>query len=231
MRRKNSGAPGKLTKHIRTRFLSGLLVSVPLFATWFVLRFVFRLMTGMLEPVVRPWVSHWPRFIGPLISLLATTVLIYLAGLITTFVVGRRLIRFAETLLLKLPMVGHVYSAAKQVVNTFSQTSRAGFKAAVLVSFPYHGAVSLGFVTGTTLAPDGKLLYRVFMPTAPNPTSGFVLLVPQEEIQFTNITVEDGLKMMVSGGLLAPSQYQLKEHSAIVSSSPSTPPTAAGSVP
>ncbi|MCX7590603.1 MAG: DUF502 domain-containing protein [Kiritimatiellae bacterium] len=201
----------RLGRHVRTRLFSGLLITIPLLVTWMVLRFLFRVMSGLLEPLLRPWLSDWPRPMLPIISLLAIVVLIYLAGLIAAFVVGRRLIRLAESFLMKLPLVSHVYAAAKQVVSTFSQRSRTTFKAAVVVSFPYPGARSLGFVTGTITGPEGQMLYRVFVPTAPNPTSGFVLLLAPEEVQFTNITIEDGVKMMVSGGLVAPPEYKLAE--------------------
>jgi len=126
----------------------------------------------------------------------------------TTHFLGRRLIHLGEKVMLKLPIVRSVYSASKQVMDTFSNSTKAAFTATVLVSFPHPGARALGFVTGTILDPDGRKLYRIFVATTPNPTSGFLILLPEEEVTFTDISVEDGIKMIVSGGMLAPKQYQ-----------------------
>jgi uncharacterized membrane protein len=126
----------------------------------------------------------------------------------TTHFLGRRFIKMGENLMLKLPIVKSVYSASKQVMDTFSNSTKAAFTATVLVSFPHPGARALGFVTGTILDPDGRKLYRIFVATTPNPTSGFLILLPEEDVTFTDISVEDGIKMIVSGGMLAPKQYE-----------------------
>jgi uncharacterized membrane protein len=96
------------------------------------------------------------------------------------------------------------------VVDTFSSSTKAAFQAVVLVDFPRRGSLAIGFVTGTILDPRGKTLYRVFVATTPNPTSGFLIMYPEEEVQFTDISVEDGVKMIVSGGMLAPPSYRVR---------------------
>jgi uncharacterized membrane protein len=141
------------------------------------------------------------------VALLATVMLIYLVGLVTTHIVGRRAIHWGERLLLKLPIVRSIYSASKQVVETFSSSTQAAFQAVVLVDFPRRDSLAVGFITGTILSPEGKKLYRVFVATTPNPTSGFLIILPESEVRFTDISIEDGVKMIVSGGMLAPASY------------------------
>jgi uncharacterized membrane protein len=196
-------------KHVRTRLVSGLLVLVPLAITVFILNFILSFLTAFVRPLLRPWVGELPEYVLTLAALAATGVLIYSAGFVTTLIVGRRAIHWGEQLLLRLPIVKSIYSASKQVVDTFSSSTKAAFQAVVFVEFPRKGSLGVGFVTGTLLDPGGRTLYRVFVATTPNPTSGFLLLLPEEDVQFTDISVEDGIKMIVSGGMLAPRQYQL----------------------
>lgn len=194
-------------KHLRTRFISGVIVLVPLAITLFVLSLIFDALTSFVLPVLRPWLHEMPHTASVAVSLVATLMLIYLVGLITAHIVGRRLIQWGEAVILKLPIAKTVYAASKQVIDTFSNSTKAAFKAVVLVPFPNAGSLTVGFVTGTILDPEGKTLCRVFVPTTPNPTSGFLFLVPEKALQFTDISVEDGIKMIVSGGILAPNRY------------------------
>ena len=195
-------------KHLRTRLVSGLLVLIPLAITLFVLNLFYSSLTAFVRPVMHPWIGDLPEQVLTLIALFATVAFIYLVGLITTHIIGRRVIHWGESLLLKLPIVKSVYSASKQVVNTFSSSTMAAFSAVVLVEFPRRGSLAVGFITGTILNPEGESLYRVFVATTPNPTSGFLIILPEKEVQFTDISVEDGVKMIVSGGMLAPRSYQ-----------------------
>ena len=197
-------------KHLRNRLMSGVLVLIPLAITLFVLNVLFSSLTAFVRPVLQPWVGELPEYALTLIALVATAAGVYLVGLVTTHIVGRRLIHWGEALLMRLPVVKTVYSASKQVVDTFSSSQKSSFQAVVLVEFPRRGSLAVGFVTGTMRTPENALLYRVFIATTPNPTSGFLLLLPAHEVQFTDISIEDGIKMIVSGGMLAPDAYRLK---------------------
>lgn len=199
----------QIGKHVRTRLVSGVIVLIPLAITLFILNLFFSSLTAFVRPLMRPWVGELPEYTLTLIALVATVLTIYIVGGITTHIIGRRLIHWGEALLMKLPIVKSVYAASKQVVDTFSSSTKAAFQAVVLVEFPRKGSLGVGFITGTILNPEGKTLYRVFVATTPNPTSGFLLLLPAEDIQFTDISVEDGIKMIVSGGMLAPLSYRL----------------------
>jgi len=196
-------------KHLRTRMVSGLLVLIPLAITLFVLNLFFTSLTAFVRPLMNPWVGELPEYVLTLIALSVTVALIYLVGLVTNHIIGRRMIHWGESLLLRLPIVKSVYSASKQVVDTFSSSTKAAFQAVVLVEFPRRDSLAIGFVTGTILSPEGKTLYRVFVATTPNPTSGFLIILPEAEVHFTDISVEDGVKMIVSGGMLAPPSYRI----------------------
>ena len=199
----------RLGKHLRSRLVSWLLVLIPLAITVFILNFLLSFLTAFVRPLLKPWVGELHEYVLTLIALIVIVVLVYLVGLVTNHIVGRRAIHWGERLLMKLPLVKSIYSASKQVVDTFSSSTGAAFQAVVLVEFPRRGSRALGFVTGSILDPEGKKLYRVFVATTPNPTSGFLILFPEEEVQFTTISVEEGIKMIVSGGMLAPEQYRL----------------------
>jgi uncharacterized membrane protein len=164
-----------------------------------------------------PVLEELPAGVLVFIATVLALLMIYLVGMFTTHLIGRRFILMGERLMLKLPIVKSVYSASKQVMETFSGSTKASFTATVLVEFPHAGALAVGFITGTILNPEGTTLYRIFVPTTPNPTSGFLIMLPEESVTFTDITVEDGIKMIVSGGMLSPKQYAVR-------SSPLPPP-------
>ena len=195
------------SRHVRTRLVSGVLVLIPLAITLFILNIIFDALTAFVLPVLRPWLGELPEYVLVMTALAVTFALIYLVGVIATHIIGRRLIQFGEAILLKLPIVRSVYSASKQVVNTLSASTAAAFQSVVFVEFPRAGSLAVGFITGTILDPAGQRLYRVFVPTTPNPTSGFLVILPAEQVRFTDISVEDGVKMIVSGGMLSPERY------------------------
>jgi uncharacterized membrane protein len=203
-RRRFAAAAGK---HVRNRVLSGILVLVPLAITLIVLRLVFNILTSFALSLLRPLLAGLPDIVLTLVALSATLLTLYMVGSITTHLVGRRLVEMGETLLLRLPIVKTVYGASKQVVDTFSTSARAAYKAVVMVEFPRTGSLGIGFVTGSLRDPEGTLLFTVFVPTAPNPTSGFLIVLPRESIRYTDISVEDGIKMIVSGGLVSPASF------------------------
>jgi len=209
MRNARKRAEARIGGHLKARMISGLLVLLPLVITLFILKLVFAALTAFVLPVLKeiPVLKELSGGILVFIATAAALLMIYLVGMFTTHFIGRRFIHIGERLMLKLPIVKSVYSASKQVMDTFSNSTKAAFTATVLVAFPHPGALAIGFITGTILNPEGKTLYRVFVATTPNPTSGFLLLLPEEDVTFTDITVEDGIKMCVSGGMLAPKQY------------------------
>jgi uncharacterized membrane protein len=197
----------RLVRHLRNTLLSGIFVLVPLAVTVFVFGFVLASVTAFARPLLLPWRDSLPAHTETVLSFVLTTIMVYAAGLVTAHVVGRRLLAYAESLLRKVPLIGTVYSSSKQVMDTFSASGKAGFKAVALVEFPGPGSLAVGFITGTTKNGNGAELFRVFIPTTPNPTSGFLLLMEKKVVQIADISVEDAVKMIVSGGVLAPEKF------------------------
>ena len=199
----------RIRNHIRNRLISGLLVLVPLWITILVVRMLFGVMAGVLGPVTQAAFAAMPdsalkRAIVFLISVAVFVCLVYAAGAVTAFVVGRKMVATGESVILRIPFVKSVYSAAKQVVDAFAISNKSTFKSVVLVEFPRPGLQAVGFVTGTVKNQDGAEFYKVFIPTAPNPTTGFLEIVPPADVRQTDLTVEEGFKMLVSGGLISP---------------------------
>lgn len=195
-------------RHLRTRLVSGLLVLIPLAVTLFILKLFFSSLASFARPVMRSIVNEIPEYALALIAFFVVTVLVYLVGLIANYIVGRRLIHWFEALLLKLPIVKSVYAAVKHAVETFSSPTRTTFKGVALVDFPRKDSLAIGFITGTIMDPHGQMLYTVFVSTTPNPTAGFVVILPEDEVHLTDISVEDGMKMIMSVGILSPPSYR-----------------------
>lgn len=213
----NKNIGSALVRHLRTRMVSGLLVLIPLAVTLFVLKLFFSALASFARPVVRSAVNELPEYVLTVIAFLVTVLLVYLVGLVANYFIGIRLIHWGEALLLKLPIVKSVYSASKHAVDTFSSPAGTAFKCVALVDFPCKGSLAVGFITGSIRSPEGQTLYSVFVSTAPNPTAGFVLFLPEDRVYLTDWSIEDGVKMIMSVGILSPPVYRIRAPSAIKS--------------
>ena len=197
-------ASSRVWRRIGETFLAGIAVVLPIWITYLiVVEFLLAWVDGLLAPV-------FVRFFGvriPGLGVLATLLLVLVVGALTRNMVGRKLVALGERILLNIPIVKNVYAASKQFLDAFTVPGKSAFRRVVLVEYPRKGVHSIGFVSGTAMPAwngDGEPTVTVYMPTAPNPTSGYVLLVPQREIIPLPLTVEEGLKFVVSGGILMP---------------------------
>ncbi|HCY58603.1 MAG TPA: hypothetical protein DHU78_07105 [Opitutae bacterium] len=207
-------------RKFRNAFLTGLLIFLPLGITIFVLNFLLDLFKA---PVTRLsfqlGLSEESFFFG-LETLLAALGLILgilgltLLGFLSNYVLGKFFISTTEKFLDKVPFLSTVYRSVKQIVETFGKDNRAVFKAVVLIEYPRKDCWVLGFLTGDASSDTedvvGKKLSNIFVPTTPNPTSGFLLLVPREEVHFLKMSVGDGMKMLISGGAVVPPKKKSK---------------------
>lgn len=191
-------------RRFTTRMASGIVALVPIVVTVAVLRFAFNATAGVLLPFVEPIVGEWHPLARAAMSLLILVTGVYLLGEVATHVVGRRVISLMEGIVLRVPIVKAVYSVSKQVVGAFQGRGARAFKSVVYVQFPHTGMKSVGFVTSRFQRPDGTDWSTVFVPTTPNPTTGFLQLVPTSDLETTRMTVEDGIKMVMSLGVLMP---------------------------
>lgn len=193
---------GRLGKKLRRQFLTGILIVVPIGATILILVWIFTAIDNILQPAIR---TVWGYTI-PGVGFGITIVLIYLVGIIASNVGGRRLIRYGESLLAKVPVFRPVYSGIKQILESFSAPGKTGFLQVVLVEFPRKGMMTIGFVTNESSSESGEKLLNIFVPTSPNPTSGFLQIAREGEVIRINISVDDALKMVVSGGKISPKE-------------------------
>jgi len=188
----------------KTRMASGLVILIPLVITVAVIRFFFDFMSGILLPIIDPAFADWPGIARAALSLVILLVFMYFLGALATNIVGRRVLSLGESLVLRLPFVKVVYSVSKQVVAAFQGQGSKAFKSVVFVEFPHPGVRSIGFETSRVTREDGSMWSTVFVPTTPNPTTGFLQFVPQASLEQTSYTVEEGIKMVMSLGVLFP---------------------------
>ncbi|MEE8635078.1 MAG: DUF502 domain-containing protein [Acidiferrobacterales bacterium] len=198
--------------HFRRYLIAGLLVWVPLGITWFVIKFMIDLMDQtllLLPPDFRP--ENLLGFRVPGLGVVLTIVILLVTGIVVANLVGRTLVRMGERLLARIPLVRSIYSGVKQVMETMFSDSGKSFRNVVLIEYPRKGIWTLAFLTGeqgTRESEDkiGSRVSHIFVPTTPNPTSGFFLMVPTDDVLILEMSVDEGLKMIISAGVVLPSR-------------------------
>lgn len=192
--------------HVRSTFIAGGLILVPIAITYVLVLWVFRNIDGLLQPVIRGFTDRQVPGLG----LLALFILVYLLGLIWTKRLGRRVIRTVQHYLLKLPVIGAVYGPARKLIESLTGDGAAGFKRVVVVEYPKQGTWMIGFLTGISNVVPGTTMGVIYLPTAPTPNSGWVAMVPIQQIYDTTMTVQEAMSMVLSGGISSPVQIDLK---------------------
>ncbi len=196
----------RVVRRMRGHFFAGVLITLPLGLTVWAFVWAFNEIDGWLQPIIE-------RIFGntiPGVGLGITLVVIYLVGVIASNVFGRRLIGYGESALGRIPVARYLYNGVRQILQSFSAPAATGFMQVVLAEFPRKGTRTIGFITNEVSDKSGRKLLNVFIPTAPNPTSGFLQIVREEEIIRTDISVDAALKMVVSGGRMSPQEVQDK---------------------
>ena len=187
----------------RRYFLTGILAILPLGITAWILVKVFL----TVDHTVRPWLTRWIGFEIPGLGFVATVLCVLLVGIFASNFIGRTVIGRMETLFGRLPLVSRIYVAVKQIGEGVLGNKNL-FDRVILFEYPRRGTWAIGFVTsehrGTLQQRVGAPVMHVFVPTTPNPTSGFLLFVPAQDIIDLDISVEDGLKLVISGGAVTP---------------------------
>jgi len=183
-------------KKLRAQFITGILIVVPIGAAILILRWLFLTFDNILQPVAESLLGY--RIPG--LGLGIIIVLIYLTGVVATNVIGRRLIGYGESLLARVPLFRYLYTGIKQISQSFATPREGGFLQVVLVEFPKKGMRAIGFVTSESRVESGEKLFSVFIPASPNPTSGYLEIVRENDIIKTDISIDDALKMVLSAG-------------------------------
>lgn len=198
-----SSSPPRVGR-FRRRMASGMVALIPIVVTIAVLRFVFNFTASILLPVVDPAVETWPPAARAALSLAILLAGVYVLGWLASNFVGRRILSMGESFVLRVPFVKVVYRASKQVVAAFQLRQGRAFKSVVFVEFPRPGMRALGFVTSQVTDAGGGRWTAVFVPTTPNPTTGFLQIVPTDQVIEAGYTVEEAFKLIMSLGVLWP---------------------------
>ena len=221
---KKSGTWAGIKSNIRSRMISGILLLIPFVVTLVVLKWLFYRMVNFLHPIVQyalaestehPSTQAIPQIYVSItvsvLSIITILILIYLIGVVGRLVVGKRLLSFGESLMMRIPLVRTVYTATKQVVQAISLPEKAAFKSVVLIEFPRPGFRAVGFLAGHIEDSTGKKFCKVFIPTTPNPTTGFFEIIPEQDVVEIDMTIEEGFKIIISGGILSPDIIHLRD--------------------
>jgi uncharacterized membrane protein len=204
------------TGRLRAYFLAGILVTAPLTITIALATWLIEFVDSRIVPLIP--LRYNPDYylkeilgfeIGvPGLGLIVLFIFITLVGAVTAGFLGRFIVRFGENMLNRMPVIRSVYGAIKQIFETVLQHQSKAFRQAVLVEYPRRGIWAVAFITGRTEGEVQNLiaddLVNIFLPTTPNPTSGFLLFVPREEMILLDMSVEEAIKMVISGGIVTP---------------------------
>ena len=201
---------------LRNYFLTGIIVTAPIAITLWILFGIIKMIDNAVVPLLPPVYNpqtYLERYFGitadiPGIGLVVMLFALTLIGFLAAGFFGRMVVRTGESLVNRMPVVRSVYGALKQIFETVLEARSRSFREVVLVEYPRRGIWALGFITSTTEGEvqhvTAEKVVNVFLPTTPNPTSGFLLFVPRKDLVVLQMTVEEGIKMVVSGGIITP---------------------------
>ena len=209
----------RLVKGIRGYLAAGLLFLVPVVLTIYVVIKLFFWLDGILNRQVSYLIFRFLNtepsdFPIPGVGLLALLLIIFITGIAVRNIIGRQLVKLSDMILSRIPLVGHIYGTLQQIGHAFLSEKSETFKRAVLFEYPRPGIYSIGFITQDTKGIVQQRLfknekedcYSIFLPTTPNPTSGFLLFVPKTNVIDLKISVEEALKLVISGGSIVPAE-------------------------
>lgn len=194
----------KLYKHLKNYLVKGLLAVVPLILTFVVLRLLYSFINSWFCVYIDGIIGYRIPGLGILILI----ILLYITGIIVNNFIGKKIFNFIERISIKIPFVKLTYQVGKQVSNSFSVPDKKVFKQPVLIEYLKEGQWVIGFVTGFIIDKknENEKLLKVFVPTPPVPTSGFLVLVRESEVRNPGWTIEEALKAVISGGIIGPDE-------------------------
>jgi len=199
----------RLRTSLKNYFLTGLLVILPVFITAYVIWFLIRAMDVVLKYVPAKYLPDtYLPFHVPGLGLILVVIIILVVGLLFRNLAGRKVVHFWENMVDRIPLVRIIYSGVKQLLESFFLQKNDAFKRVALLEYPRRGAYVIGFITGESKgevqSKTDQNMMNIFVPTTPNPTSGFYILIPKDELIILNMTVEDAFKLIISGGIFSP---------------------------
>ena len=194
----------------KSYFITGLFSIIPLAITYYIITKLFSLFS---KPGQRLIHYLFPKadlpFVDLLIGFILTFLFIYFLGVVISNVLGKKLYSLFESILSKIPLVSYIYNTIKQITQTLTVSQKQAFKKVVYIEYPKKDIWTIALVTGESQDKNGIDYYQIFVPTTPNPTSGFMLYVKKEDTKATSLSIDEGLKIVISGGMLAPEKNDI----------------------
>ena len=201
----------KIINSIKKYLVTGLLFLLPIAITYAVLQFLFNTIDGVVRPSLQGLLNHLYPGLGnkvvPGAGIIILVIFVYLSGLLGSNIMGRWLGKFIQRFFLRVPIVSVIYSTVKQLIESFAGEGSTGFKRVVIFEYPRIGCWTIGFLTNFT-KDDHKLMALIYIPTAPTPNSGWLSIVPVENVYDTDLSVQEAMRMVLSGGTVAPQQLK-----------------------
>ena len=194
-----------MISHFRRIILTGLFTIAPVALTFYFLKVIFVFLDNLSSPIFKRMEIYIPGM-----GIALTLLLVYFLGLFVTNILGKRFLNWLETLFNNIPLVNTIYTTIKQITQAFSGTTGKNFQSVVYIQYPRENLWTLAFVTGDSENENSVEFYHLFVPTTPNPTSGVFIMLPKSDAIETNLNVEEALKSVISGGMLAPKTHKLK---------------------
>jgi len=194
-------------KELRHYFLTGIATLLPLSVTVFIFWFIVVRLGSLFRPLFKlhPWLERLPEWVSVLVGFVFFVIVVLVIGALASGIIGRLMLGWLDKLLKQVPIVKTIYSSARQLTDAVF-VNRSSLRKTVIAQYPRQGMFAVGFLTSDdriTLA-DGRKALFVFFPTTPTPTSGWLALIPEDEVTQTSMSIEEGLKLVVSGGVIKP---------------------------
>ena len=207
----------KFIKLYRKYLITGLISIIPIIITYWLVQKVFLWVSIPGKKIINPLIEYldinnqyWIVYMDYIFGFILTVFIINLLGLIVSNVIGKKIYHTFEKILNKIPFINTVYSSIKQIITTFSSSSKNTFKKVVLIEYPKNDLWTLAMVTGESKNEKNEIFYNIFVPTTPNPTSGYLLFVKKDNVIETKLNIEDALKIIISGGLVSPESLDIE---------------------
>jgi len=202
---------GNITyQHISRMILAGFLIMIPFVLTYMFAKFLVDIIDGVLAPYISLFFGG-KRIYG--LGVLALMIVVYIVGLLSTRYFGRKIGDTIQNFVLRMPVVGSLYSSARRLIESLAGTKddgSTGLKRVVMIEHPRRGMWCIGFLTSIIQVSKSQKMATVYIPTAPTPNSGFVVMVPYNEINDTDLSVQEAMSMVLSGGIISPESFNTK---------------------
>tara|TARA_B100001996_G_scaffold353698_1_gene315240 strand:+ start:347 stop:973 length:627 start_codon:yes stop_codon:yes gene_type:complete len=206
--------------NIKKYIITGVISIIPLALTYWLIKYLFMFFSEPGKYIVDiifkytfinkiPFILDFYIYFSYLIGFLLTILFLFIVGAIISNVFGKRLYIFFESILNKIPIVNKVYQTIKQITNTFTKDNSKAFQKVVLIEYPKDNLWTLAMVSGETYNEDNEKCYKLFVPTTPNPTSGYLILIKSKDAIETNISVEEAMEIIISAGMISPDKFNI----------------------